>query len=78
MESGLEMVLSVLIGVCLSAACGFRIFIPMLVAGLAIHTGQVTPGESFAWIGSTPALLAFGTAAVVEVLVLSIQIPVRL
>lgn len=68
MENGLEIILSVLIGVCLSAACGFRIFIPMLVAGLAIHTGHVQASESFAWIGSLPALAAFGTAAVVEVL----------
>ncbi|HBX19530.1 MAG TPA: DUF4126 domain-containing protein, partial [Porphyromonadaceae bacterium] len=44
-----------------------RVFIPLLVAGLASHFGWIPLGENFAWMGSVPALIAFGVAAVVEV-----------
>ena len=68
MELNVETISAVALGIGLSASTGFRVFIPLLVAGLASHFGILPLGESFAWMGSTPALIAFAVAAVVEVL----------
>ncbi len=59
--------LSVLLGIGLSAACGFRIFVPFLLVGIAARTGHVALGTSFTWMASTPALIALGVATVVEI-----------
>ena len=61
-------VLGVLTGLGLAAACGFRIFVPLLIVSLAAWGGKVTLNEDFAWIGTLPAVLAFGVATVIEVL----------
>ena len=58
----------VALGIGLAAATGFRIFAPLLIAGLAAHFGYLPLGQGFEWLASTPALLALGTAAVVETL----------
>jgi hypothetical protein len=63
----METFLSILIGLGLSAACGFRVFIPFVVAGLAVRTGHLKFAEGFAWMGTDAALIAFGVAAAVEV-----------
>jgi Domain of unknown function (DUF4126) len=65
----LETLYHILIGLGLAAACGFRVFVPLLVMGLASRAGigHLELGESFAWIGSTPALIAFGAATVLEI-----------
>jgi len=62
-----EAVLSVLIGVGLAAACGFRIFVPLLVASIASMAGHLEFSEGFQWIGTWPALVAFGLASVLEI-----------
>ena len=67
MEGSIETLSAVALGIALSAGSGFRVFIPLLVAGLASHFGWIPLGENFAWMGSVPALIAFGVAAVVEV-----------
>jgi hypothetical protein len=59
---------SVALGIGLAAATGFRVFIPLLVAGLAARAGWVPLTESFAWLQSTPALVALSSAAVLEIL----------
>lgn len=64
----METISAVALGIGLSASTGFRVFIPMLVAGLAAHFGILPLGESFAWMGSVPALISFSIAAIVEVL----------
>ncbi len=51
----------------LSAACGFRVFIPFLLMSLGATFGIYEPSADFAWIGSPSALGAFGLASVVEV-----------
>ena len=63
----METVTSILIGVGLSAACGFRVFVPLLIAGLAERFGGLAVVHGFSWIGSTPALIAFGVATGIEV-----------
>src|SRR3954468_13423494 len=63
----MENLLSVLVGVGLSAACGFRGFVPLLVLSLAARSGELALGPVFGWIGSKPALLAFAVATLVEI-----------
>jgi hypothetical protein len=54
-------------GIALAAACGFRVFLPLLAASLASHFGYLHPSNGFDWIGTTPALALFGAATVAEV-----------
>jgi hypothetical protein len=54
-------------GVCLSAACGFRTFLPLLCVGLAGHFGVFALDAPYAWLATTTGLVALGTAAVLEV-----------
>ena len=63
----MDTVLSLLIGIGLSAACGFRVFVPLLVVSIAANTGHLTLARSFAWMGSDTALLAFAVATVLEI-----------
>ena len=63
----MELLLSLCIGLGLSAACGFRIFIPFLVVSLAIRGGHATVSPEFYWLATEPALIAFGTAATLEI-----------
>ena len=63
----MELLLSVCIGLGLSAACGFRIFVPLLVTSIAAHSGHLNLAPSFDWIGSPAALTAFSIATALEV-----------
>jgi Domain of unknown function (DUF4126) len=65
----MDTVLSLLIGLGLSAACGFRVFVPLLIMSLASRAsvGHLELSPSFSWIGSTPALIAFAAATVLEI-----------
>ena len=63
----MEILLSVGLGVGLAAACGFRIFLPFLVMGVAGRAGALDLSRDFEWMAGTPALLAFGTAAALEI-----------
>jgi hypothetical protein len=63
----METSISILVGIGLSAACGFRVFVPLFLVSLAVQTGHLSLSSGFEWIGSTPALIAFGIATVVEV-----------
>ncbi|HYV85805.1 MAG TPA: DUF4126 domain-containing protein [Patescibacteria group bacterium] len=60
-------VLSVILGIGLAAACGFRVFVPFLIVGTAARTGHLALGSSFTWLSSTPALVALGLATVLEI-----------
>lgn len=63
----METMLSIFVGVGLSAACGFRIFVPLLVMSIAALTGQLTLSQEFSWIATYPALAAFSIATLFEV-----------
>jgi hypothetical protein len=63
----METVTSILIGLGLAAACGFRVCLPLLVASIAVRFGGIGVAPGFAWIGSTPALVAFAAAAAAEI-----------
>ncbi len=46
----MEVWLSIAIGLGLAAACGFRIFVPMLIMSLASRTEHLALSEGFDWI----------------------------
>jgi len=62
-----EAVLSVLIGIGLAAACGFRIFVPLLVMSIAAIAGHLELAPGFTWIGTWPALVALAVATAFEI-----------
>lgn len=57
---------AVMAGICLSAAAGLRVFIPILALGLAGRFGLLPLGEQFAWMMSEPFLVVVAIAAVME------------
>ncbi len=65
--SEFELPLSIVLGIALAAATGFRVFLPMLVVSAAAHFGHLPLSDSFAWLGTTPALTMLGVAALVEI-----------
>jgi hypothetical protein len=67
MEPSWSTFAGIALGIGLAAATGFRVFLPLLIAGLAAHFGQLPLSENFQWLASTPALIALGTAAALEV-----------
>lgn len=63
----MEYIIPVLIGIGLAAACGFRVFVPLLLLSVFSHTGYMTPSEDFVWVGTVPALVCFSVATLLEV-----------
>lgn len=57
---------AIALGIALSAAAGFRVFIPLLGASIAAMTHWIQLPAEMSWIGSWPALICFGTAALAE------------
>lgn len=66
-DSCMETLMAVLLGVSVSAACGFRIFVPMLVVSMAARLNWLTLDGGFEWLGSDVALIAFAVATVAEI-----------
>ena len=58
----------IMMGIGLAAACGLRAFLPIFATGAFSRVGYLELGSTFDWIGSTPALIVFGSAVVVEIL----------
>jgi len=58
---------SFIIGIGLSAACGFRIVIPFWGLSLAAMTGCIQLAPELQWIATKAAFWAFATAAVFEI-----------
>jgi hypothetical protein len=63
----LNILLSLALGIGLSAAAGFRVFVPFLIMSTAALTGHLGLSESWSWVGTYPALLVFAIASVVEI-----------
>ena len=59
--------MGVCMGVGLAAACGFRVFVPLLVLAIASRAGMANLSDQMQWLGSTPALIALAVACAVEV-----------
>lgn len=63
----MDFVIAICVGVGLSAACGLRVFLPMLLLSAAAKLGVLDLADGFSWVASWPALVAFGVASVLEV-----------
>lgn len=63
----MEVILSLILGISLSAACGFRIFVPLLIMSIASLAGHLSLNPGFQWIGTYPALIAFALATALEI-----------
>jgi hypothetical protein len=65
--STIDPLLGVGLGLGLAAACGFRVFVPLLAISVGALTGHIPLSSGFAWIGTVPAAIAFGTATALEI-----------
>ncbi len=65
--SDLTMLSAIMAGICLSAAAGLRVFLPILALGLAGRFEILELGEQFAWMTSEPVLAIVAIAALLEV-----------
>ncbi len=63
----MENIFALFIGLGLSAACGFRVFVPLLVMSLAAQTGHIELAEGFRWVATPTATVALGTATFFEI-----------
>lgn len=65
----METLLSIFLGIGLSAACGFRVFVPLLIMNIAAAalSGHLNLVSGFEWIGTYYAFTAFFVAAGCEV-----------
>lgn len=63
----MDALIGAFVGLALSAAVGFRVFVPLLIAGAAARLGYLGLTTDMAWLGSDAALVALATATVLEV-----------
>jgi Domain of unknown function (DUF4126) len=66
-ESGIDILMALALGVALAAAAGLRVFVPVLLLSLAAHFGKLELTPSFEWLASWSAVATFAVAAVVEI-----------
>lgn len=64
----MSLILGLIVGIGLSATCGFRIFVPMLGMSFAQRAGYLELSSGFDWMGSDIAYYTFMVALVFEVL----------
>ncbi|ELS01754.1 hypothetical protein Xen7305DRAFT_00014590 [Xenococcus sp. PCC 7305] len=64
----MEILIALCLGITLSAACGFRVFIPPLAMSLAAIYGHIPLSSGFEWLGTTEAAFALGIATILEIL----------
>lgn len=62
-----ELLISLGVGLGLAAACGFRIFVPLLALGVAARAQLVPLASGFEWLASAPALGALALATLLEI-----------
>ncbi len=64
---GFELLSAVALGLGLAAAAGFRVFVPLLLAGLAAHFGHLPLAAGFGWLDDPLVLVVLALAAIIEV-----------
>ena len=63
-----QVLMAIGVGIGLSAACGFRVFVPLLAIGLAKRAGSsYIPDAGFGWVDSDLALIVLAAATAVEI-----------
>jgi hypothetical protein len=65
-QEGSLMAAHILMGIGLAAVSGLRAFLPLFVVGAAGRMDWVPLSESFNWLESTPSLIVFGAAVLIE------------
>jgi hypothetical protein len=68
-----DAILSLAMGIGLAAATGLRVFMPLLISGIAFRFGFL-PNESASWLGSTTALVGLSLATIFEILAYKIPL----
>ncbi len=63
----IETILSLCIGIGLSAACGFRVFVPLLVMSAASLMGVFEPMKGFEWLAMPSVCIGLAVATVCEI-----------
>ncbi|MCH5597653.1 DUF4126 domain-containing protein [Niabella ginsengisoli] len=67
MNIDVQTITATALGIALAACCGFRVFVPMLIAGLAGKFELFHFAESFHWLSTTPALICLAAATLFEI-----------
>ncbi|GAB3981867.1 DUF4126 domain-containing protein [Spirosoma terrae] len=63
----IEWIMSACIGVGLAACCGFRVFVPLLIASVATKLGFIGTVAGFEWLSGWPALFGLSIATIFEI-----------
>lgn len=63
-----QLILALCMGISLSAACGFRVFVPLLTVAVGVRLCGLSVSGPLAWVGSDAALICLAVATVVEIL----------
>ena len=63
----METILALCIGIGLSAACGFRVFVPLLVMSVAAILGWFEPMKGFEWLTMPAVCMALAVATLLEI-----------
>lgn len=64
----MDILLALCLGIALSAACGFRVFLPPFAMSVAAINGNLDLSSQFDWLGTYPAMVALGVATIIEIL----------
>lgn len=63
----METIIGLCIGVGLSAACGFRVFVPLLIMSIAAITGLFEPSKGLEWLAMPAVCIGLGVATLTEI-----------
>jgi len=64
----LEIIISICLGVGLSASAGFRVFVPLLLLSIAGYFEWIPLNEDWQWAGSITAIIVLAVASIIELI----------
>ncbi len=64
----MELLIAFCLGITLSAASGFRLFVPPLIMSIYALHGNIELAPEFEWVGTHTAMIVLAVATVVEIL----------
>ncbi len=64
----LNTLVSLILGISLSAACGLRVFLPFLIVSIGADLGYLTLPVDLHWLGTNQSLIMLLIASIVEIL----------
>jgi hypothetical protein len=67
-QTAAQIAVQVMMGVSLAACAGLRAWLPMMAVGLMGRMGLIALNPTFSFLESTPALVVFGVATLLELL----------